>query len=158
MDKYVAQLQQDTGATPENIVEAAGGGGGGGGNTYDMEINVSLDMSGGTPAIVLDKTFAEIKQVFNTEGRTYTALMKYDPAMNQEDTPMTCYIASAAASTITFITDIRRVPGHYGITGSTNVSISWSVIRIAVDNSNHVAYGRSSSGFGITGTITDVIA
>ena len=27
MDKYVAQLQQDTGATPENIVEAAGGGG-----------------------------------------------------------------------------------------------------------------------------------
>ena len=25
MDKYVAQLQQDTGATPENIVEAAGG-------------------------------------------------------------------------------------------------------------------------------------
>ena len=28
MDKYVAQLQQDTGATPNNIVEAAGGGGG----------------------------------------------------------------------------------------------------------------------------------
>ena len=24
MNKYVAQLQQDTGATPENIVEAAG--------------------------------------------------------------------------------------------------------------------------------------
>ena len=68
MDKYVAQLQQDTGATPENIVEAAGSGGS----------LVTITESGTAPNLSYsaDKTFDEISEAASGGTTIMFALVK----------------------------------------------------------------------------------
>lgn len=71
MDKYVAQLQQDTGATPQNIVEAAGGSGG------RFNFTITGTITPGSPPTIsfkADKTYAEIVAA-NEAGQAISAFV-----------------------------------------------------------------------------------
>lgn len=132
MDKYVAQLQQDTGATPKNIVEAAGGGGGG-------QFIITVTSNDEQTELYVDKTYQEIASAYAAGKTFYFSWYNYPrpfAAPNVVEDDGTYYIWG---------TDVSIEP-----VSDESADISLLIIYVTADSANGVtanSKSASASGF-----------